>query len=475
MDALLRTNAYVYDALGRRIKHLLPGGQMEKFGYDTVGNLLARTNFNGLVITNQYDVMNRLTNSISTNGYQVTYAYSLTGQRTNMVDASGTYGYIYDKRDRLILKTIAFASGPTNTLNYTYDVTGNVSNLTSATSGGLNLTYNYDALSRLSTVKTNGTLVDTYGYDGVGNLQAMTYGNGVTNLYQYDPLNRLTNLTWKLTTSTLGTFYYQLGLSGNRTNLNETVNGNSRGYAWSYDNLYRLTNETISGTTPTGTVGYAFDAVGNRTNRASTISGIGAQTPTYGTNDWLSADSYDSDGNTTASGGQTYGYDVLDRITAVTNGSTVIAIAYDGDGNRASKTISGVTEYYLVDDRNPTGYAQVGEEWVVGGGSTNLSRVYAHGLDLISQRIIGGSVTYYGYDGHGSTRFLTSTSGTVSDTYAYDAYGTLVASTGSTPNDYLYSGEQVRFRLGLLLSPRPVHESPIPGGSGRWIPMRETT
>src|SRR5581483_994011 len=189
--------------------------------------------------------------------------------------------------------------------------------------------------------------------------------------------------------------------------------------------------------------------VGNRTNRASTVTGIAAQTPTFGTNDWLTSDSYDSNGNTTASGSVTYGYDVLDRIAKVTNGATVITIGYDGDRNRVSKTIGGVTVYYLVDDRNPSGYAQVSEEWVVGSGATNRPRVYAYGLDLISQRVIGAAVSYYGYDGHGSTRFLTGTSGTVTDTYTYDAYGTVIASSGSTANNYLYSGEQYDSDLGF--------------------------
>ena len=36
----------------------------------------------------------------------------------------------------------------------------------------------------------------------------------------------------------------------------------------------------------------------------------------------------------------------------------------DGDGNRVRKTINGLTTLYLVDDLNPTGYAQVLEELV---------------------------------------------------------------------------------------------------------------
>jgi RHS repeat-associated protein len=74
------------------------------------------------------------------------------------------------------------------------------------------------------------------------------------------------------------------------------------------------------------------------------------------------------------------------------------------------------------------------------------------GHDLISQRqLIGGTWTtsFFGYDGAGSVRFLTNESGTITDTYNYDAFGTLVSSTGSTPNDYLFVGEQFDVNVGF--------------------------
>jgi RHS repeat-associated protein len=37
---------------------------------------------------------------------------------------------------------------------------------------------------------------------------------------------------------------------------------------------------------------------------------------------------------------------------------------------------------------------------------------------------------------------LTDEFGVVTDSYTYDAYGTLTASTGTTQNNYLYAGEQ---------------------------------
>lgn len=118
---------------------------------------------------------------------------------------------------------------------------------------------------------------------------------------------------------------------------------------------------------------------------------------------------------------------------------------YDGDGNRVSKTAGGVVTNYLVDTNNLTGYAQVVEE--IQGGA--VVKAYTYGADLISQRVAGGDVSFYGYDGSGSVRTLTNSLGNITDTYTYDAYGTLIQRTGTTANNYLYAGEQFDPDLGF--------------------------
>ena len=131
-------------------------------------------------------------------------------------------------------------------------------------------------------------------------------------------------------------------------------------------------------------------------------------------------------------------YDFENRMT--TNGTTMIV--YDGDGNRVSETVSGTTTKYLVDTLNPTALPQVVDETINGA----VTRTYAYGLQRISEnRQVGGTWTpsFYGYDGHGNVRLLTSSTGSVTDTYTFDAFGRLISFTGvSTPNNYLYSGEQ---------------------------------
>jgi RHS repeat-associated protein len=468
VDALNRTNSFAWDGLGRRTAHTLPGGQTESFGYDPAGNLTNYTSFNGVVITNQYDCMNRLTSRASLNGYQVSFAYSPTGQRTNMTDASGTTAYLYDSRDRLTNKLVSWSGGFSRALSYGYDANGNVTNILSSTSGGANLKYSYDPLNRITNVLAGGSQAASYGFDANGNLQSLHYANGTYNLCQYDNLNRLTNLVWNtlvnLQEVTLASFYYQLGKTGNRTNLSENVYGAARTYAWSYDALYRLRQETISSI---GANSYGLDAVGNRTNRTAGLDSLPAQNFSYSANDWATTDAYDNDGNTlwttnaaTAIG--PYYYDVENRLTNYNNS---VFLGYNGDGIRVSKTAGGTATLYLVDDRNPSGYAQVLEESTASGGTTNLSRVYNWGLSLISQREAGGALYYFGYDGHGNTRLIGNTS--VANTFAYDAFGNLIASNGIPQTTYLYCGEQFDPDLGMYYQ-RARYYQP---GTGRFWTM----
>jgi RHS repeat-associated protein len=81
-----------------------------------------------------------------------------------------------------------------------------------------------------------------------------------------------------------------------------------------------------------------------------------------------------------------------------------------------------------------------------------VTRICAYGLSRISEnQLISGTWTpsFYGYDGHGNVRFLANSTGAITDTYTFDAFGAQIAGTGTTPNPYLYSGE--RFDSGLSL------------------------
>ncbi len=230
------------------------------------------------------------------------------------------------------------------------------------------------------------------------------------------------------------------------------------------ENDYRLASQAITSDPGgnNGTVGYSYDAVGNRTQMTSTLNAVPPGSFFYDANDQLTTDTYDANGNTISSGGISYSYDFENRM--LTRGA--VTIVYDGDGNRVSETAAGVTTKYLVDTLNPTGYSQVVDELVSG----SVTRTYAYGLQRVSEnQKISGTWTpsFYGYDGHGNVRFLTNTSGTVGNTYQFDAFGNQIASTGTTPNNYLFSGEQYDGSTNLLYLRARYYRMP----TGRFLTM----
>jgi RHS repeat-associated protein len=441
-DANNHITNYEYDVLNRLTKRTLPLGMSETLAYDAVGNRTSHTDFRGKQTTYSYDSLNRLlrkTPHASLNEPVVNFTYTPTGQRATMVDGSGTTTYTYNNRDRLTSK-----STPQGTLSYTYDAVGNVLSLLSSNANGASVNYSYDAVNRLQSVTDNrltpGTT--TYSYDAVNNLTGVLSPNGVQATLTYDALDDPTNLTLAKG-GVLWSYAYTYNAAGQRLSATEK---SGRTVSYSYDASTRLTTETIANdpNAANGAVNYFLDAVGNRLTRTSTLSAISSSTSTYDANDRLNSEGYDANGNTTSADGKTYTYNFENRIKSMNAGA--LTVTYDGDGNRVAKTVGGVATGFLVDDLNPTGYAQVIEE-IVGG---SVQRTYTYGNTLVSQKQLGSNQSsFYNSDTHGSVRLLMDSAGAVTDTYDFDAFGNLISATGTTANDHLYSGERFDSDLGV--------------------------
>jgi RHS repeat-associated protein len=299
---------------------------------------------------------------------------------------------------------------------------------------------------------------------------------GVNHFYEYNALNWLTNLNVSAGLTPIANYAYTLAPSGHRTAATEVFQSTPLATPttltrlYNYDRTYRLTNETIGGTSysTAATLDYSYDRVGNRLQLASTEPGVTSALYTYDSNDRLnttSAEQFDANGNTLFASGfamtQADRYDFENRLVQRVDSWKTVTVVYDGDGNRAKKIVTTstntVTTWFLVDTVNLTGYAQVLDEVTTDTGNAQLStpkvtRTYSYGHDLISQQqIIGNSwvLSFYGYDGHGNTRFLTDVNANVTDTYDYDAFGNLIDRTGSTANNYLFTGEQYDPDLAL--------------------------
>ena len=271
--------------------------------------------------------------------------------------------------------------------------------------------------------------------------------NGNITTYTYDSLNRLTVLETKDTTDTIIVRYaYTLAPTGHRTQVTDHSGATT---SYSYDDLYRLTGEGFTQHPALGSQSnsYEYDPVGNRTY--SIENGIHTAY-SYDANDRLLTAggedyAYDANGNTVTVAIDntltTYDYDAnnrLIRMIKTENGIETddVSYQYDIDGLRVAKNDDGQITTYLVDKNRD--YGQVLHEL----DNNNQSTVsYLYGDDLIRQSRAAND-SYYLYDGLGSTRALSDAAGAVTDTYTYDAYGTLIDSTGVTENSYLYTGEQ---------------------------------
>jgi RHS repeat-associated protein len=129
-------------------------------------------------------------------------------------------------------------------------------------------------------------------------------------------------------------------------------------------------------------------------------------------------------------------------------------MAYGGGSLRESRTIGqdSVTFTWDVNLRIP----QVMDDGSLG---------YVYGLGRISQVASDDTTYYYLSDGPGSVMALTDADGDVVNTYDYDVFGAVRASSGSQPNEFRFTGEQWDDSTGLEYLRARYHDA----GVGRFM------
>ncbi len=484
-DARGNTTRYQYDAVSRRTQRILPDNAVETLQYDGWGNLWKRTDFRGYTTTFVYDSRNRLLEKQADPSHpslayshapdKITYGYDAMGNRTDATVEKGAmmlYAEATPFNERNWERYKETADGR---LTYDHYANGQLKSIGSSNADGVHLSYRYDEINRLVYVDdTSGGPARTsgYTYNANGSLAMLSQPNGIGHAYGYDSLNRLRTLQIGRTVPgepLIHSYTHSLRVSGHRRQVVESsIITPTRTTTYDYDGLYRLTGETVTGgmAGTNGVISYTLDKVGNRLNR--TVAGelqpkLPSSTSSFNDRDWLNSDSYDTNGNTLTSLLNSVSipdvYDFEDRLIVrhKPDGSTVNH-SYDADGILHQKTVlspgllSVSTTSYLTDTQNLTGYAQVLEERTQTAGGTTV-KTYAYGADLLSQSTLESSATlpvlrYYVYDGLGSVRGLTDESGSITDVYDYDAFGTLIYRSGTTDNDYLYRGERFDSDIG---------------------------
>jgi RHS repeat-associated protein len=142
--------------------------------------------------------------------------------------------------------------------------------------------------------------------------------------------------------------------------------------------------------------------------------------------------------------------------SATTTSASGITTLYrfDADGYLVGETRQPGTPdeqriTYLVDTLMP--YPVIVEEWT----NEQLTRSYEWSpfnelMSFTDHASDGSTVTHFAHlDGFGSVRFLTDRTGTVTDTFEYDAFGNIIARTGRTRLAYLFRSERQDPSTGL--------------------------
>ena len=198
----------------------------------------------------------------------------------------------------------------------------------------------------------------------------------------------------------------------------------------------------------TTTESYTYDIVGNR------LSSLGVSPYTYNSSNELTSlpsgsYTYDSNGNTkTKPDGTQYTWNFDNRLTqAVLPGSGgTVNFKYDPFGRRIQKAFTQgsttTTTNYLYDGQDLL-------EEVDSSGNVLARYTDGRGIDQPLSMLRSGTNAYYLSDGIRSISSLSNSAGALVNTYTYDSFGKVTASTGTLTNPFQFTGREFDQETGV--------------------------
>jgi RHS repeat-associated protein len=234
--------------------------------------------------------------------------------------------------------------------------------------------------------------------------------------------------------------------SGNRTSKTNYLNETTSNYG--YDAIYELLSAT-GGTTEN----YTYDVVGNR------LSSTGISQYNYNASNELASDSngsytYDNNGNTLSdASGKSYTWDFDNRmVSSVVPATGTVTFKYDPFGRRIYKSSPNFTGIFAYDGFNLI--------QTMNSGGTVVSRyTLTQNIDEPLAEVRSGANSYYEADGLGSITSLSSSTGSVMNTYTYDSFGNVTNSTGTLGNPFSYTGREFDGQTGLYFNRARYYDS----------------
>ena len=484
------------------------------------GNLTGMTCGNGDSISYSYDSFDRLIKTrYNDTGDEILYTYNAEGSlaqlelRRNSTTV-GIFSYEYDSLGRLIRSRQTDGTNTIQRTEHLYDAANRLKQQ-NYTVGNKSFTTNYTYSSTdglLTSMKTAQGATIGYTYDGLKRQKKTTVTSGsstvLTTKYAYRTVSGDQTSTqpeyYKVikgngdgtsTATILEGAKYTYDAAGNITMISESISPFRKLVEYQYDKQNQLVSAkyyTYSGTSTTAssttTYTYAYDTAGNLLTEKK--NGATVKTYTYGDSGWNDlltsfrhggktySISYDGSGNPTSyprwqdntsyymswSNGRQLTY--MDYATTASN-ETQIRYAYDANGIRNSKKVNNTVHSYVTQS------GKVVRETIGSGSSaTILDFIYDNqGLPFALNYSTnnGSSFTtyYYVLNLQGDVVKLVDGGGTSVASYAYDAWGNILSSSGSKAeiNPLRYRGYYYDTETGFYYVSSRYYDPEI----GRWI------
>jgi RHS repeat-associated protein len=427
-DPLNRTTSYGYDAAGSLTSVTPPLVGKAEYSRNDSGIVSQIKDLNGSLWNFTHSNQGRLLSLTDPLNNQRQYAYNSRGMLNKVTyPDSATQDIVYDPAGNLTQRT--FSGGPT--LQFAYN---SVNNLISAN----NLTLTRDSKGQVEKTDDGGVYFSAM-YSNDRMFLAEYNNNAFSAFYGYDEnTGLLKTVSCSLPTYVSCTFTYNadrqlIGIQ--RTNgVNST---------FSYDNagrLIRIQEGVIIDAK------YTLDAAGQVTQTDMTapldpsalITG-GLENFAYDAASQVGTAGYafDAQGRQITSPGSSFVWDGASRLTNIGN----VNLTYNGMGDLLTRSdeTSNIRYYYNYG----IGLAPIVAEKDESTGQFLRYYVWTPGGQLLFMidAANGNKVYHYHFDRTGSTLAMTDSTRAVTDSYAYDPYGRLLAHNGTNPQPFTFVGK----------------------------------
>jgi RHS repeat-associated protein len=438
------------------------------YSFDGASRLRTFVDAAGLSVSRSYLPNGRLASYTNGRGQTITYGYDVAGRFVSLIPPSGassdTIAQILDANGKRLHTQV----GGTTVISRRFDELGRQLTRTDVTANetvtrtwwpghalktlaypGLNtpVSYFYDDRGRMKTVQDWLGLVTTYGWYPTGQLASAALPGGISSSRTIDDAGRLVSVVTAASDGTLiQQANYTLDAAGRPSAIDwvlplapDRLTGGELTMVYAGDRLVTFDNSTVQ-----------YDGDGNATwggplmtamsyDERNRVTAVGGMPITYDADGLRQASYFDilaMRPTWDATGyGDFYGNlgdssrGVVGATGARTSGGAGVRLPIRGVPRRTEKLDDALYRPLAVTDANG----------VVQGR-------YVYGVGLIAT-VIGGEASVHVFDELGSTVALAdAASGTISQRFAYDPFGALIASdavTGQVPSNspFLFHGQ----------------------------------